>query len=303
MKRFVAATLLLFAACQHNEPAPPAASSYDTDIHKWQTTRAERLKSEDSWLSLAGLYWLNEGANRIGSDKTANDIVFPPKAPASVGTLTLTNGKVTLTPNASAGLSADAKPLTTPVELRNDTDPSGPPTVVRFGTMNFQVIKRNEKFGVRLKDAQNDARVHFKGLAYFPVAPKWRIEGTFRPYNPPKKIAITNVLGMTGDETAPGAIVFTVDGKEYAIDPILEQGEKDYFVIFRDATAGKETYGAARYLYVTPPGPDNKVVIDFNKAYNPPCAFTPYATCPLPPPQNKLPFRIEAGEKKYAGHA
>ena len=106
---------------------------------------------------------------------------------------------------------------------------------------------------------------------------------------------------MTGDETSPGAIVFTVDGKEYSIDPILEQGESDYFIIFRDATAGKETYPAARYLYAAPPGPDGKIILDFNKAYNPPCAFTPYATCPLPPPQNKLPFRIEAGEKKYAG--
>jgi len=304
MKRLLVAALLIAFACRQSEPAAAAGKgqlSYDEEIHKWQQTRAQRLQSEDSWLSLAGLYWLNEGTSRLGSDKAANDVVFPEKAPASIGTLTLTNGKATLRPNAAAQLTVDGKPLTAPAELRNDLDPSGPPTVVRFGTMNFQVIKRNDKHAIRLKDKENDARLHFKGLEYFPVNSKWRIEAKFRPYNPAKKIPITNVLGMTGDETSPGAIVFTVDGKEYSIDPILEQGESDYFIIFRDATAGKETYPAARYLYAAPPGPDGKIVLDFNKAYNPPCAFTPYATCPLPPPQNKLPFRIEAGEKKYAG--
>lgn len=318
MKRILAVVVLLAACSRPEQPmsststssstaststtaatAAATPQSYEASIAQWQKTRAERLTSDSSWLTLAGLYWLKEGDNRIGSGKE-NDVVFPAKAPQSVGTLTLANGKVTLKPDANGKPLIDGKPVTQPVALLADTDPQGP-TVVSFGSMNFQVIKRNDKFGVRLKDKEAEARTHFKGLEYFPTNPKWRIEATFRPYNPPKKIPITNVLGMTGDEVSPGAIVFTVDGKEYAIDPILEQGEKDYFIIFRDATAGKETYGAARYLYATPPGPDGKVVLDFNKAYNPPCAFTPYATCPLPPPQNKLPFRIEAGEKKYAG--
>jgi uncharacterized protein (DUF1684 family) len=301
MKRFLALALLVAASCRKPEaPAGIGKLSYDDEIRKWQQTRAQRLQSEDSWLSLAGLYWLNEGTSRIGSDKASNDVVFPAKAPASIGTLTLTNGKAMLTPNPAAQLTIDGKPFTAPSELRHDLDPAGP-NVIRFGTMNFQVIKRNDKYALRLKDKENDARVHFKGLEYFPVNPKWRIEAQFSPYNPPKKIPITNVLGMTGDETSPGAIAFSVDGKEYSIDPILEAGESDYFIIFRDATAGKETYPAARYMYAAPPGKDGKVILDFNKAYNPPCAFTPYATCPLPPPQNKLPFRIEAGEKQYAG--
>ena len=141
----------------------------------------------------------------------------------------------------------------------------------------------------------------FAGLDYFPFNPKWRVKAKFQPYQPPRKIPITNVLGMTSDEISPGLLVFNVDGHDYRLEPILEQGEKDYFIIFRDATSGKETYPAARYLYASPPGADGKTIVDFNKAYNPPCAFTPYATCPLPPPQNRLGVRIDAGEKKYAG--
>jgi len=211
---------------------------------------------------------------------------------------TLAGGKVTIDPLPE--MRIEGKPVASPVELHNDLDPNGP-TVVELGTLRFHVIKRNDRYALRVKDRASDARTHFAGLDYFPTDPRWRVEARWVPYNPPHKIPITNVLGMTSDEVAPGRLVFAVEGKEYSVEPILEQGEKDLFIIFRDATAGKETYGAARYLYATPPGADGKVIVDFNKAYNPPCAFTPYATCPLPPAQNKLPFRIEAGEKKYAG--
>jgi len=193
-----------------------------------------------------------------------------------------------------------------------DTDPdlffpvgTTGPAVEQIGSLSYQVIKRGDKngdrFGVRMKDPVNHARTHFLGLKYFAADPAYRVEARFEPYNPPKKIAITNVLGMTSDEIAPGALVFTLRGQTFQIDPILEQGEKDLFIIFKDATSGKETYGAARYLYAHPPDAAGNTVVDFNKSYNPPCAFTPYATCPLPPPQNRLPIRIDAGEKKYAG--
>src|SRR5439155_25252306 len=148
-----------------------------------------------------------------------------------------------------------------------------------------------DRYGVRIKDTQSPARAHFLGLQYFPANPEYRVEARFEPYRPARKIAITNVLGMTSDEISPGALVFTLKGQTYRIDPILEQGEKDLFIIFKDATAGKETYPAARYVYASQPDTNGKTVIDFNHAYNPPCAFTPYATCPLPPPQNKLPIR------------
>jgi uncharacterized protein (DUF1684 family) len=251
---------------------------------RWRENRRTRLLADNGWLTLVGLQWLNEGDNKI---------VNPP----AVGTATLKNGVVTLAP--SPKLTIDGKPVTQPVQLIDDANPKGP-TMVVSGTTTFNVIKRTDKYGLRVRDTGSEARKNFKGLDYFPVDPKWRVEARFEPFDPPRHVSITNVLGMTSDEVAPGELVFTVDGKEYRVEPILEQGETDYFLIFRDATAGKETYAAARYVYAPPPK-NGKTVIDFNKAYNPPCAFTAYATCPLPPPQNRLPFRIEAGEKKYAG--
>ncbi len=290
--------LALLVACHPQEEKAKTPTNYDAGIQKWRSERLARLTSGDSWLTLVGLYWLHDGANRIGSDRAQNDIVFPAKAPAKVGTITLHEGTVTIEP--AAPITIGGKAITGPTPLVPDTDANGP-TVVQVGTMRFHIIKRGERFGIRAKDPDNEARTHFKGLDYYPIDPKWRVEAHFEPYNPPKKVAITDVLGQTNEETSPGALVFTIDGQTYRIDPILEQGESDYFIIIKDATSGDTTYPAARYLYATPAGPDGNVIVDFNKAYNPPCAFTSFATCPLPPPQNRLPIRIEAGEKKYAG--
>jgi uncharacterized protein (DUF1684 family) len=200
-------------------------------------------------------------------------------------------------------ITADGKTVNAPIstlELKDDNDDGGP-TVLKLGTLLINVVKRGERIGVRVKDTDNPARLEFKGLEYYPIDPKWRLEARFEPYQPPKKIPITNVLSMTENEVSPGALAFEVGGKTYRIDPILEKGETDLFVMIADETTGSETYGAGRYLYVAPSDASGRVMIDFNKAYNPPCAFTNYATCPLPPRQNRLPFRIEAGEKKYAG--
>ncbi len=293
MKRSLALLLLFVAACRYEPPTGTIdGSSHQKEVEAWRAHRADRLKAPDGWLALAGLYWLSDGNN---------DVSLPSKPPVQAQ-FVLQNGKVTLQPNPS--LTIEKAPVTVPVELRNDTEPA--PTVVRTGTLSFAAIRREDavhgpRFGIRVRDTESAARTHFLGLDYFPVDSSSRVEARFEPYNPPKKILITNVLGMTSNEISPGALVFTLQGREFRIDPILEQGEKDYFIIFKDATSGKETYGAARYLYAHPPGASGKTIVDFNKAYNPPCAFTPYATCPLPPLQNRLPIRIEAGEKKYAG--
>jgi uncharacterized protein (DUF1684 family) len=292
MKRSLA-ILLLLAACRYERPAATIEpGSHQDEIAAWRANRASRLRAPDGWLALAGLYWLSDGNN---------DVSLPSKPPVPAQ-FVLQNGKVTLNPNPA--LLIDGKPVTTAVALQNDTDPN--PTVVRTGTLSLVAIRREDaahgpRFGVRVRDTASDARTHFLGLEYFPADESYRVEARFEPYNPPKAIPITNVLGMTSNEISPGALVFTLQGKEFRIDPILEQGEKDYFIIFKDATSGKETYGAARYLYAHPADANGKTIVDFNKAYNPPCAFTPYATCPLPPAQNRLPIRIEAGEKKYAG--
>ena len=287
MRRLLALLLvLLFVACKEQE-RPVAAekaavdTSYQDSIRKWQTDRTERLKKEDSWLTLVGLDWLKEGEN-----------------PAPAGTVSLNAGKTTYNPTEDAQI--EGKPVTGSVALLADADEGGP-TIVRTGTKQFNVIKRGERFGLRIKDAQSPTRLNFKGLDYFPIDPKWRVEARLEAYHPPKQIPITDVTGMTTNNIAPGALVFQLDGKEYRIDPIVEDGSDQFFIIFKDETSKDATYPAGRYLYADKPGADGKVIVDFNKAYNPPCVFTPFATCPLPPPQNRLPIRIEAGEKKYAG--
>ncbi|MFN2499612.1 MAG: DUF1684 domain-containing protein [Pyrinomonadaceae bacterium] len=291
--------IALLIACNKPQPASFDAAAYKTDIEKWQNTRSTSLKKEDSWLTLVGLYWLKEGENKFGSN-AANAVALPKdKAPDVAGSFWLEKGLVRLAALPSANITADGKPVTE-FALKDDNDDPGP-TILRMGTLIFNIVKRSDRIGVRVKDSQAEPRLQFKGLDYFPTDPKWRVEARFEPYQPAKMIPITNVLGMTDDETSPGALAFDVDGKTYRIDPILEKGETDYFVMIADETTGRETYGAGRYLYVSPPDASGKVVIDFNKAYNPPCAFTAHATCPLPPRQNHLPLRIEAGEKKYIG--
>ena len=291
------------AACRKTStPAPPPVfdeSAYRNEIGKWQSDRLATLTKHDGWLTLINLVWLKEGENKFGSDP-ANAIRLPKdRAPLVAGSLWLENGHVRMTAHPAIEITAAGAPVTA-LDLRDDSDERGP-TVLKFGTLLLNLIKRGDRIGVRVKDSDSRTRREFRGLEYYPIDPKWRIEARLEPYQPPKIIPITNVLGMTDDETSPGAIVFDVDGKTYRVDPIVEKGETDLFVIISDGTTGKETYGAGRYLYVTPPNQSGKVVIDFNKAYSPPCAFTNYATCPLPPPQNRLPFRIEAGEKKYSG--
>lgn len=273
--------------------APAAdAGMHRRDVEQWQAKRAERLEAEDGWLSLIGLFWLDEGQNVISISS---------KAVRQPLRLTRQGGTVTLEP--APEMTIDGKPLSAPVALKNDMEEGGP-TIVHIGTVRFQVIKRAERYGLRVKDANADTRVHFEGLDYYPIEPKWRVEARLEPYTPVKKIPITDVTGSTSDNESPGALVFTLDGKEYRIDPILEEGSDELFLIFKDGTSKDETYPAGRYLYAPKPGADGKTVIDFNRAYNPPCAFTPFATCPLPPLQNRLPIRVEAGEKRYeGGHA
>jgi uncharacterized protein len=292
MKAFVAvvAAVLLVSACRQEAPVAPAPpvdeAKHQQEITQWQENRAERLLRDDGWLTLIGLFWLDEGQNVV---------TLPSKQ-----TLRLSrNGeKVTLEPDAT--MTVEGKPLSGATVLLHDADQNGP-TLVQMGSIRFNAIKRGDRLGLRVKDANARTRTEFAGLEYYPIDPKWRVEARLEPYNPAKKIPIDDVTGMRSESESPGALVFTLDGKEYRIDPVLEEGSDELFLIFRDETSKDETYPAGRYLYAAKPGADGKTVIDFNKAYNPPCAFTPFATCPLPPLQNRLKTRIEAGEKRYAG--
>lgn len=297
MKPFVVLSLvvLLAVACREEpvsttETAPAVdVAGHRKQIEDWQANRDKRLRSEDGWLTLIGLFWLDDG----------NNVVTLPKKNTPPIKLVREGEKVTMEPDAS--MTIDGKPIAGPVELRHDGDPNGP-TIVQMGSVRFNVIKRADRFGLRVKDAEAETRTKFEGMDYYPIDPKWRVEATMIPYKPVKKIPITDITGSTSDNDSPGALVFQLDGKEYRIDPILEEGSDELFLIFKDETSRDETYQAGRYLYAPMPDASGKTVIDFNKAYNPPCVFTPYATCPLPPLQNRLETRIEAGEKRYSAH-
>jgi len=280
------------------QQAAADGASYEQELESWKAKRLASLKSEDGWLTLIGLFWFKEGENRFGSDPS-NEIILPEgKSPALAGTIRLASGRVTLEARPDAKITSKGQPVTT-LELKSDED--GEPTVLELGSLSFHVVKRGERLGLRVKDRENPARAAFKGTEYFPADRRWVVSARFEPYQPPKQVPILNVLGMETEETSPGTLAFEVDGRPYKLEALKEKGEEQFFIIFADQTSGKETYGAGRYLYADPPGADGLVRLDFNKAYSPPCAFTRYATCPLPPAQNRLPLRVEAGEK-FAGH-
>ncbi|HYH83928.1 MAG TPA: DUF1684 domain-containing protein [Pyrinomonadaceae bacterium] len=291
------AVLLLLASCARTSPKA-AVISHAEEVGRWKAERLASLKSEEGWLSLVGLYWLKEGENKLGSDP-ASDLALPAgKSPSYAGSLWLSDGAVRLEARPDAGITHEGKAVST-LDLQSDAD--GKPTVLALGTLRFNVVKRGERLGLRVKDRENPARAGFKGLEYFPLSDKWRVVARFERFDPPKSLPITNVLGMEEGTPSPGAVVFDVDGKSYRLDALSEKGVEQLFIIFADATSGRETYGAGRYLYADPPDAAGRIVVDFNKAYSPPCAFTNYATCPLPPFQNRLPIAVEAGEK-FAGH-
>lgn len=292
---------ILAGACHPQTVVKVDESAYREQIEKWQRERAAGLKKEDSWLTLVGLFWLKEGENRLGSDKS-NEIVLPQgKAPQYAGSLWLDKGSVRLEAQPQSGITQAGQAVRSLV-LKSDADDE--PTVLSLGTLSFYLIKRGEQWGLRVKDKENPARTQFAGLDYFPIDSRWLVTAKFEPYNPPKMIPIQNVLGMVEDQPSPGRLVFDVAGKNYSLDAIAEKGEEELFIIFKDETSNKETYGAGRYIYTDPADAKGVVLLDFNKAFNPPCAFTAFATCPLPPSQNRLALRVEAGEKQYAksGH-
>ncbi|MFC4822315.1 DUF1684 domain-containing protein [Dokdonella ginsengisoli] len=273
-----------------------APADYTKQIETWRAQRVERLKSPNGWLSLIGLHWLKDGRNTVGSAKD-NDVVLA-KGPAHLGAVLLKDGKATIELDAKADATIDGGKSKSAVLL---DDSHEKPTTVAFGTASFYLIDRNGKKGLRVKDSDAQTRKDFVGIDNYPIAPAWRIEAKWEAYQPPHTLDVPTVLGTVDKMPVPGKAVFERDGKKYELLPVLEEKDaKELFFIFADRTSGKETYGAGRFLYADMPK-DGKVVIDFNKAYNPPCAFTPHATCPLAPPENRLDLTIQAGEKKYRG--
>lgn len=272
--------------------------TYQDEIREWQSRRLRKLQYKDGWTTLVGLFWLESGENTFGRAASNNIVMDYPTLPERVGTFDVNGHEVRFTVASDINVLHDGRPVRAIGPLADDA--TGAPTVLTVGSLSFYLIERSGKLGIRIKDSQAQAHIHFRGLEYFPIEPKWRLAARFESYAPMKKIPIITVLGMEEEMQSPGALVFEVDGKSYRLDAVLEAGERDWFVMFADRTNGQQTYGAGRFLYVAPPT-DGKTIVDFNKGYTPPCAFSAFATCPLPPPQNRLPIAITAGELKYAG--
>jgi len=283
-------------------PAPEAPSNRDAAVHEseidaFRQAREERLRTPDGWLTLVGLHWLREGRNTFGSDPESR-VVFPEgKAPALVGAFVVEGGRVRVEVAPGVPVTHDGRPVTS-LELQNDMQ--GDPTILALGPLQFYVIERSGRLGIRVKDSESEALRNFTGLDYYPIEASWRIEARFEPYDGPRTLEVPNFIGPPTQETSPGALVFDVEGVAYRMDAIPD--DPSYLLVFADSTNGSETYGGGRFLRVELPAEAGPVVLDFNKAYNPPCVFTPYATCPLPPPQNKIAAAVRAGEKSYAGH-
>lgn len=273
-----------------------AADDYTSSIEDWRAARIASLKKPDGWFSFAGSGIVNVGESKVGAAKD-NDIVLS-KGPAHLGTLILDpQGKILFRPAASSEAQIDGKPITDTVTLQTNAD-GATPTRITIGDPWFYVIRSGDLVGWRFRDPDSPALHAFKGVDSFPIDESWRIEADWQAFDPPREIELITIINTLEKAKVPGKAVFERDGKQYQLQPVTEDNGQLFFII-ADKTSGKETYGAARFLYADPPK-DGKVVLDFNKAYNPPCALSPHVVCPTAPPENRLGLRVTAGEKKYS---
>jgi uncharacterized protein len=299
--RLAAATIVLLASAAlfaHARGSAPAAPdpAYVQSFEKWKAEQIDDLKK--NWLPLAGLYWLKPGANSFGSD-SANAIVFP-KGPAHAGEFDLDGEDVSIKLLPEAGAKLAGKPLTS---AKLDPDVSGHASIVEIGTLQFHVIVRGERVGIRLKDTDSAAVRDFHSLMFYPLDMNYRVTAKWVPSDGKKTIDVPNVLGDVTAVPVAGTVVFKINGQEQKLTALGGDAAKGLSFVFNDLTAKSDTYPGGRFLE-TDPVIDGTVVLDFNRAYNPPCAVTPYATCPLTPKENRLQVPIAAGEKfDKAAHA
>lgn len=275
-------------------PAGAAEADWRERLMDWRQERAESLKARDGWLSLIGLHWLSDGLNLVGTAPD-NDIILA-AGPDHVGRAVLDAGSVRFCRAAGSKVRIDGGKASCATMT---TDAEGEPTLVRSGSVTLYVIDREGQLGLRVKDTQADTRLDFGGLDYFEPDPSWRIEAEFEPFDEPRTIDVPDVTGIVQQLPSPGRVRFEKDGRTHVLDAVRYEGDDKLFLILADRTNGDQTYGGGRYLYTPLPDADNTVTVDFNRAYNPPCVFTAHATCPLPPPQNRLDLAIEAGELMY----
>jgi uncharacterized protein (DUF1684 family) len=294
----------LLSLCALNATDTESTTTWRASLLTWRADLAKQLQQPNGWLTLIGLEWLKLGDNTFGSAPGNNLVVRAPTA-AYLGAVQLNDTSLQLLPPHGGypkGLLVDGQVPASPQLL--GADDSEHPSKITTGTVTITVIHRGERYGLRIKDSKATARVQFHGLRWYPPNEAYRVQAKWIPYNPPHRVAVPTILGTEVMSDVPGVAEFTLDGKTFRLEPIKESSEdKELFFILRDTTSTTETYGAGRFLYT--PLPDHgltqpgEVTLDFNRAENPPCAYTPYATCPLPPPQNRLSIPIPAGQQRY----
>jgi uncharacterized protein (DUF1684 family) len=283
----------VIALCAWATEPVMADDAYQQEIERFRRQRESDLKAEDSWLTLAGLHWLRPGVTRVGRD-ASNDARLPEGTPSHVGTFTVAGDRVEFLAQPGVAVTRGGTPFTSG-EVRSDH--RGKADVLAIGDIRLIIIRRGERFAIRVKDNRSAVRANFTSLNWYPPDESWRIQARFEAATTPSHLVMDTIVGTKDDFESPGFAVFSRDGEEYRLQAARE-GDKLWFV-FRDETAGRTTAGNARQLYAELPAAEGRVILDFNKAVNLPCAYTPYATCPLAPLQNRLDFAITAGEKLY----
>jgi uncharacterized protein len=278
------AALLVALAAHADNP------TYRQSVEKWRQAYEAQLKSDGGWLTVSGLFWLHEGENSFGSGPL-NDIVLPASAPASAGSFDFHAGHTTVHIKSGVAAMLNGEKIET-AEMHPDSNADQ----LVIGDLTLYVHSSGDRYTIRLRDKNSQLRKDFTGTRWFPVEESYRVTARYVPYDKPKQIEIQNVMGDTLPETILGYVAFTLRGQELRLDAEVDGSDASF--VFRDLTSGHETYAASRFLD-TKIEKDGSVILDFNEAYNPPCAYNPFTTCPLPPPQNRLAARIEAGEKIY----
>ena len=268
-----------------------AETAHRESVEAWRRQRYAALGREIGWLTLAGLGWLREGENRVGSDPDA-DVVLP-GGPPDAGTIVVDSGIATADGSFLIGGSRASG-----IQLVTDRD--GEPTLLEVGPLRLCVIERGDRLAVRTWDTAAELRRSFEGIDHWPVDLAWRLDARFEPIDD-RRVTVPDIIGITEEELSPGDVAFEVGGVTHRLQALEGGPAGELWLVFGDATNGIETYGGGRFLYADAPDGEGRVVVDFNRAYNPPCVFTPYATCPLPWPSNRLPIRITAGERAWSG--
>ena len=283
------------------EQAKAAQVAFQRELDVVRQARVAELTRPDGWTSLVGLHWIDPGAHYVGA--SAGNGIMLAVGPAHLGMIDLGKGGIRFVAEKGVAMTLDGQPFTGETILRADDAPAGP-SVIAFdeGKGVATVIKRGDRYLLRVKHADAPTRTGFRGIEYWPTSADWRVEGRFVPHPAGKTLEIANIIGTTDAVPNPGAIEFQHGGKTFRIEA-LDEGGDTLFLVFADRTSGHGSYPAGRFLDVAKPGVGGTVVLDFNQAHNPPCAFTPFATCPLPPPENRLDVAIQAGEKTYAHSA